>query len=979
MSDSQNASSTFGLGNYLDKASVFGASQLPDALGLVQSKLQQAAASHDLFAQVFGDKANTAEIQAVRSQWSVGDFSQLPSVQVLSADNMNGAFGAYASSTQTVYLSDTLFQSNAAPTDSLLGVVGVLVEETFHWLDDRVGADTAGDEGELAKDLLFGVSLSNSELARIKSEEDYGFITDSGLSKVVEFSSNSFTYGGKTYQWTNYTIRSGDTLSGIAQRTLSDGSANGYNFIAQRNGISNPSKINIGQLIQVPQLFGGINPTPTPIPTGYYRELNTFSESQWDQQSGDDNQFRPDSPFGGGDQRWKTDDRIEQIYTDLSNSVFGYRVQMTAGYAYDQSYYNGFGKWHAGLDMGASNGATIKAAIGGSVAWVSGSGDGNIFVGINSDDGRQWVYGHLKSASGLTPNKRINAGATIGLVGAQNHLHLEVQNGHAYGGTQGAMTDRNRLLNATVSPLMAYWQWRNKGATVVNPPTNNPVVNPPTNNFPTVSSNNWKAEFFNNTNLSGSPVLVQDLGSGSQNFSRNWGYSSPSSAVSSDNFSARVTTQRYFAPGTYQIQTTSDDGVRVRINNQTIIDKWIDQASTNHFGTFTTTGGNFNVSVEYYERGGAANLNFFAYSPVGGSIGDFYKSLGGADSSLGLSTSNEIYESNQITVRRSFQKGDIVHNRLTGENEAVGNGEQPSWQVYERMAKEFIYPPTDINSYNGDSFRAYGYEVDRVIENRSTGLFALGLQSIAGTRPPLLVFRGTDVTISQYFASDFLSDINPDGVGRDQFDTNKSDILAWIDRARSLWGRTPDVIGHSLGGALAQRTATEWTDRVGKVITFNSPGVGTQNARDFELRGGLNKTVVHYQTQFDAVASGGEKLIAGKVIEISGKDPSILFRVGKQFALTYLGVLLGTAIAGKSTLDNHLDSSLVSSGRTKRLLSTDEVNNSSLRQFTEKFRQGLGTVVRTGVVSSDVIRNARLGSTWAIELTLNAVLKFIRF
>ncbi len=351
-------------------------------------------------------------------------------------------------------------------------------------------------------------------------------------------------------------------------------------------------------------------PNPSPTPTGYYRELNTFSESLWDQQSGDDNQFRPDSPFGGGDQRGKTDDRIEQIYTDLSNSVFGYRVQMTAGYAYDQSYFNGFRKWHAGLDMGASNGATIKAAIGGSVAWVSGSGDGNIFVGINSDDGRQWVYGHLKSTSGLSVGRRINAGAAVGVIGAQNHLHLEVQNGQAYGGTNGAMTDRNRLLSVTVSPLMAYWQWRNKVGTVVNPPANNPVVTPPTNNVPRVSSTNWKAEFFNNLSLAGGPVLTQDLGSGNQNFSRNWGYGSPGSAVSSDNFSARVTTQRYFAPGTYQIQTTSDDGVRVRIGNQTVINKWVDQASNSHFGTFTTTGGTFNVSIEYYERGGAANLSF---------------------------------------------------------------------------------------------------------------------------------------------------------------------------------------------------------------------------------------------------------------------------------------------------------------------------------------------------------------------------------
>lgn len=208
--------------------------------------------------------------------------------------------------------------------------------------------------------------------------------------------------------------------------------------------------------------------TPTCPPTngsGYYSALTSLSESSWDVQSGDDNQFEPNSPYGGGDQRWKTDDRIEQIYTDLSTSIFGKRIPMSSGYAYDTSYYNAFKKWHAGLDIAASYQTPIKAVIGGSVAWISGSGNGYIFVGINSDDGRQWVYGHLKSQGNLSKGKRVNAGETIGLVGWYSgapHLHLEVENGHAYGETNGAMTNRTQLLNATVSPLMAYWQWRNR-------------------------------------------------------------------------------------------------------------------------------------------------------------------------------------------------------------------------------------------------------------------------------------------------------------------------------------------------------------------------------------------------------------------------------------------------------------------------------------------------------------------------------------
>jgi subtilase family serine protease len=185
MLDNHNASPSFAVGSGGD-ASIFGVNQLPDILGIVKSKLQQSAADSELFAKVFGDKANTAELQAVRSQWAIGDFSQLPSVQILSSESANGVLGAYSSSTQTVYLSDELLQATAAPNNSLFGAAGVLVEETFHWLDDRVGVDTQGDEGELARNLLFGSDLSPTELARIKSEDDRGFITVGNSSILVE-------------------------------------------------------------------------------------------------------------------------------------------------------------------------------------------------------------------------------------------------------------------------------------------------------------------------------------------------------------------------------------------------------------------------------------------------------------------------------------------------------------------------------------------------------------------------------------------------------------------------------------------------------------------------------------------------------------------------------------------------------------------------------------------------------------------------
>ncbi|MEH2123818.1 S8 family serine peptidase [Nostoc sp.] len=73
-----------------------------------------------------------------------------------------------------------------------------------------------------------------------------GKVTPSERAVSVEFN-------GKYYDWDAYKIRAGDTLSGIALRTMGNGTAPYYNFIAQRNGIANPNRIYAGQTIYVPR------------------------------------------------------------------------------------------------------------------------------------------------------------------------------------------------------------------------------------------------------------------------------------------------------------------------------------------------------------------------------------------------------------------------------------------------------------------------------------------------------------------------------------------------------------------------------------------------------------------------------------------------------------------------------------------------------------------------------------------------------
>ena len=58
---------------------------------------------------------------------------------------------------------------------------------------------------------------------------------------------------------------------------------------------------------------------------------------------------------------------------------------------------------------------------------------------------------------------------------------------------------------------------------------------------------------------------------------------------------------------TYTFYTTSDDGVRLRINGQLVIDQWNDHSPTEHSGTITLQAGQqYDIQLEYYENGGFA-------------------------------------------------------------------------------------------------------------------------------------------------------------------------------------------------------------------------------------------------------------------------------------------------------------------------------------------------------------------------------------
>ncbi len=122
---------------------------------------------------------------------------------------------------------------------------------------------------------------------------------------------------------------------------------------------------------------------------------------------------------------------------------------------------------------------------------------------------------------------------------------------------------------------------------------------------PTGGDDSWRGEYYNNKDLTGSPALVRN----DANIAFNWGNGSPNSAINVDKFSVRWTRTLYLSPGLYRFTANTDDGVRLWVNGQKIINAWNDHAPQDFVGEITLPGGSVEIKMEYYENVGGARAN----------------------------------------------------------------------------------------------------------------------------------------------------------------------------------------------------------------------------------------------------------------------------------------------------------------------------------------------------------------------------------
>lgn len=112
---------------------------------------------------------------------------------------------------------------------------------------------------------------------------------------------------------------------------------------------------------------------------------------------------------------------------------------------------------------------------------------------------------------------------------------------------------------------------------------------------------NWLARYYDNMSLSGEPVLIQHVARISFSL-----LGAPVGEVGPDQFSILWTQDVAMDAGRYRFTMTADDGARLWVNDQLVIDAWHDQPATTYNVEVNVDGGLVPIRMAYYDNRGDA-------------------------------------------------------------------------------------------------------------------------------------------------------------------------------------------------------------------------------------------------------------------------------------------------------------------------------------------------------------------------------------
>ena len=839
----------------------------------------------------FGTSYDVVKATELRQQWKSRNFSQLPEIEVVNSSVLGSANGAYGISTNKIYLSESFFAS--ASSDAL---VAVMLEEIGHFVDAQVNTvDTVGDEGELFSHLVRGVNLTEAELTYIQTEDDRSVIDLGGqfigveqtapitliVNTTIDENDGSATIGsglslrdavtianqspntpyiiklksGTTYELTyvNDTTTGDRSLKTKGTITIeTDGTAlasivNNASYkppirwMDYNSIISNSSKLGVTlNNLYISSKGGG---------RGIYNSSNgiltltnsTITGNTANVGGGgiynDGTLTLTNSTISGNTATYGGGIWNRETLTLNNNTISGNTANYGGGiYNGLPHYYNGERGTLTLNNNTISGNTAIRSGVGSGV----GGGIDNSYSGIltlnnNTISGNTATYGGgisnggtLTLTNNIITNNNANLGGGIGNYGTWNSNSIisgNTANQVWYINPDGlSVVDEftwidysNQKITNPIDPK--YPNIFDQGTFTALPPTPNP---PPK---PTISVSNAWVDVPAGTNQTKVLKFEVKLSSAYDKPITVDYYTLDGSANSIDSkqlkdFNNVVKQTLSFFPGetSKQIEITvlgsappTDQTFEIFARDTAYRD-WTD----------TDKGKEVDKKYDY------SDLGYEGYR-----INKVFKDSSTGFDAFGLTSDEKFF---------------LVLANPINANEFTSNSNNLLQDI--------------ANTSGGNNTAAYtaGQNlINQLTSAKQSYTFTNGtIYDLA--KPPVLAMRGTVFSSGK----DLLSDTETEGVGYNQFTNNKAAVNQWLSEVTNpVSGLTlrPNITGHSLGGALSQWVGGSYTGQLGKIVTFNSPGISQQPGINFNATNNLG--VTHYITSADVVSIAGSTYLNG--------------------------------------------------------------------------------------------------------------------
>ena len=240
--------------------------------------------------------------------------------------------------------------------------------------------------------------------------------------QTVEFEPEAFSRP-RTLLYSSYTIQKGDIIGDVA-----DGFGLNQDTILSINGIKNSRLIQIGQVLRIPNQDGIMYAVKNGDTLGQIAEKYSLdAESiRFSNELFSDTVLPGTALFIPGAQLgWM---ERQEINGDLF--IWPAAGYITSPYGYRKSPFGSSNQFHSGIDIGASMGSPVRAAMSGRVSAVGWDDVLGNYVVVSHHSGYRTMYAHLNAVR-TKSGAYVGTGERIGDVGSTGlstgpHLHFTV-------------------------------------------------------------------------------------------------------------------------------------------------------------------------------------------------------------------------------------------------------------------------------------------------------------------------------------------------------------------------------------------------------------------------------------------------------------------------------------------------------------------------------------------------------------------------